>query len=170
MPATYQAITTTTLGSAASAMTIQDIPATYTDLIVVATIKPVNTGTAYLSIRVGSSNTLDTGSNYSNTQMVYSGTAVSVYSPDNQSTIEIVGNQFQAKDLFTLRLEFLNYANTSYNKAFFADPRTADNTNRFAGCLWRSNNAINTISIYNSGSGNSIDAGSTLTVYGITAA
>jgi hypothetical protein len=170
MPATYIPLATTTLGSDSSAITFQNISQLYTDLVVKATIKPQNTGTAYLGIRVGSSNTLDTGTNYSNTQLIYTGSGVSSYSPNNETFIEIVGNQFQAKSLFTLDLEIMNYSSTSYNKAFFADPRTADNTNRFAGCLWRSNNAINTISIYNTSGSNSIAAGSTATIYGIKAA
>lgn len=167
---TYVPITTFTVSSATSSLTLTSIPSTYTDLVVEATIKPVNNGTAYLGVRVGSSNTLDTGTNYSWTHMYYTGTAVGPYSPNNESFIEAVGNQFQAKTLFTIRLDLMNYSSTSYNKTFFTDTRMQDNTARTGICLWRSNNAINTISIYNTANNNCIDAGSIITVYGIAKA
>jgi len=61
MPATYEPIATTTLGSAAATITFSSIPATYTDLVIVFA------GTATANLNPLMSFNSDSGTNYSTT-------------------------------------------------------------------------------------------------------
>lgn len=70
MTATYESIETTTLGSAAANITFSSIPSTYTDLVVVYTLK-AETASADIYMRFNS----DSGSNYSNTILWGNGTS-----------------------------------------------------------------------------------------------
>jgi hypothetical protein len=69
MPATYEPIATTTLGSAASSITFSSIPATYTDLRLSVTTADAGATATYLALQFNS----DTGANYSRTRITGNG-------------------------------------------------------------------------------------------------
>ena len=66
MPNTYVALDTRTLGANADDITFSNIPASYTDLVLVIVAAEATANTNGLRVRVGN-NTIDTGNNYSNT-------------------------------------------------------------------------------------------------------
>jgi hypothetical protein len=163
---TYVALRTVTVTSATTSVTLDSIPSTYSDLRVEGFIVPVNNGAAYLTMYLNGENT---GTNYSSTQMYWTATGTPAgYRVSNQSNIEIVGNQFQTLTPFSIKTDIINYTSNS-GKAFLAEVRSIDNTNRSHACSWRNNAVVNSIT-YSTGTANaSIGAGSTFTIYGIRA-
>jgi hypothetical protein len=169
MPATYEPIATTTLGSAAATITFSSIAATWTDLrlIFVGTFSVNNKGMAF---RLNS----DTGTNYSLTDLSGNGSTASsnrissfnygwgTYSMALSSTVP---------ELITL--DFFNYAGSTF-KTFLGtgsgdrnDGTTTSRVERNVQ-LWRSTSAITsiTLSAYESGDAN-FSIGTTATLYGI---
>jgi hypothetical protein len=163
MPATYESIATTTLGTTAASVTLSSIPATFTDIIVI--VEGVSSGG--LAIRINS----DTGTTYSRT-IVY-GTGSSALSTRGSTenyayqtpTAPGSGNRFVAI------YNFQNYANTTTNKTILYRLSTSA-TGVSAGVnLWRNTGAINAIEIISDvGGGGVFSTGSTFTLYGIKAA
>jgi hypothetical protein len=167
MALTYDKIATTTLGSAAASYTFSSIPATYTDLVLVASITTANDGTS-LQFRFNS----DSGSNYSNTFLEGSGSSATSSRESNQTNIQItfnVGNN--STNPSTSIVSFMNYSNSTTNKTLLARWNSATG-GTYPGVaatvgLWRNTSAINAIEVF-LGSGN-INSGSTFTLYGIKA-
>ena len=81
--ATYEPIATTTLGSAANAITFSSIPSTYTDLRLVGTFLAPDAD--YSDINVQFNN--DTGANYSYTLLLGYGTGTSSVSATNRNNL-----------------------------------------------------------------------------------
>jgi hypothetical protein len=162
MPATYEPIATTTLGSAASTITFSSIPATYTDL------KVVITGTSSASEYVAVQFNGDTGTNYSRTALFGDGSAVT----SNQTTS---GNYVRDDALFTNNT---NVAMTSFDVFSYAgstnktllmqgsgDKNGSGVVSRIVG-LWRNTSAITSIKLYGAFGAN-FNTGTTATLYGI---
>lgn len=166
MPATYEPIATTTLGSAASTITFSSIGSGYTDLvlILVGTFSVNNKG---VGVRLNG----DTGTNYSLISLVGDGTSVSssritsfdyAWGTYNMSFSDTVPNM--------IRLDFFNYAGST-NKTILGtgsgDRNGSGRVERNVQ-LWRNTAAINsiTLSAYTSGSAD-FNAGTTATLYGI---
>ena len=166
---TYEAIATTTLGSASATVTFSSISSSYTDLRVVANVVPVNNGAAYLGVRVGNGS-LDTGSNYSFTQLYGTGSAAGSVRETNVTLWEFEGSQFQSSSPFTFLVDVQNYSNTTTNKTVLARSSRADTIVRQSVGLWRSTSAINTLSLYVTTSNASFGIGSTFSLSGIAAA
>ena len=166
MPATYEPIATTTLGSAASTITFSSITSSYTDLvlILVGTFSVNNKG---VGIRLNS----DTGSNYSLTSLVGDGTSAASSSINSFDYAWGTYNMaFSDTIPAVIRLDFLNYAGNT-NKTFLGSGSGDRNgTGRVERNvqLWRNTAAINsiTLSAYTSGSAD-FNAGTTATLYGI---
>lgn len=164
MPSTYEKIEAKTLGSATSGVTFSSIPATYTDLVLIA---------------VGNVS----ASNY--TKLYFNGVTTSTYSMTNlfgtgsaagssrQTTGAGLG-YIQCHYLYTgsnqapLKINIMNYANTTTNKTCLLreDDATYETTAKVG--LWQSTAAITSISL-DRVSGN-WNTGSTFTLYGIKAA
>jgi hypothetical protein len=160
MPATYEPIASTTLGSDASSITFSDIPGTYTDLILVLSGSlTANDKTIKCQINA------DTGSNYSHTNVLgYSGGAIS---QRDQSTSWNIGNNWVTAQS-SLVAHFMSYANTSvYKTTLSAEAAGTSVTTRVVG-LWRSTSAITSIKLFPST--NSFASGTTASLYGIKAA
>ena len=166
MATTYEKIQSTTLGSAATSITLSSIPATYTDLRLVFTFKTSTAGEAGF-IRFNS----DTGSNYSSTYLVGSG--ASVFSNRETSSTFICISDNQAVGSSTTIPEFdtvdiFSYAGSTY-KTFLnsvsADQNGSGGTISRVG-LWRSTSAITTILITTL-SATTFSIGTTATLYGI---
>lgn len=167
MPAgsTYTPIATTTLGSDVATYTFSSIPSTYTDLVLVMSVRTVNAASA-IYCQLNS----DTGTNYSNTQLLGNG---SIANSSRQSSVDKmrIGNYIpSATSTFgVLIANFQNYSNTTTNKTVISRAGSADGGLVAEACLWRSTSAISSILLGEEGAGN-LRAGSTFTLYGIASA
>lgn len=164
MPATYEPIATTTLGSAASTITFSTIPATYTDLRLVLVTKHTLTGQ---SIEVQYNN--NTSSLYSQTSLYGYGTAAVSDRETNGTSFlcsKWTGTRNDQPILITL--DIFSYAGST-NKTFLmtnaSDVNGAGGSiNTYVG-LFRSTSAISSIKFF--ASAGSFDTGTTATLYGI---
>jgi hypothetical protein len=159
MPVTYEPIATTTLGSAGN-ITFSSIPSTYTDLRVVC----VATGSGNFGARLNG----DTGANYSRTDLIGSGTAISSFKPGSQQTYIVVDNALSGLGstpyLFTL--DIFSYAGST-NKSTLITANEDNNGSGYVSyqvSLWNSTSAINSVTVLGS---SFLSAGTIATLYGI---
>jgi hypothetical protein len=164
MPATYEPISTTTLGTATNTVTFTGISQAYTDLVLV--FNGSETGASNPELRVGSGS-IDTGSNYSWTFVGGDGSSATSSRAPNQTSINPAWNP-GANTHYLAIYHFQNYSNTTTFKTVLT--RGNDTTGRavLSVGLWRSTSAINQIRIYDDY--NNMKIGTTLTLYGIKAA
>lgn len=176
--ATYSLIASTTLGSAAASYTFSSIPATFTDLVLVASMKSTTSSNAdarYL-VQVGNGS-VDTGSNYSHTDLYGTGAAAASIRESNRTQID--GITYNAtsnnSDFALVTYSFMDYANTTTYKTVLQRSNQIQNTygSIYVGAgvsLWRSTSAVDTIKIYTGGpSAGNFAIGSTFKLYGIQA-
>lgn len=161
MPKTYTPISTTkTLNTTTTSITIGSIPATYTDLILVANVKA--TGSSSIVFRVNG----DGGNNYSGTQLWGNGSGALTQRLSNQSlgylSYDGLANANGAWG--TIQMHLLNYSNTNTFKTILNRAAAAPLGTDANATLWRSTAAINSITLY---SGGYFDADCTFTLYGI---
>jgi hypothetical protein len=159
MPATYEPIATTTLGSAASTITFSSIPATYTDLRIVYTGSVTVDGV----LRTYFNN--DTGANYSTTRLVGDGSAAS--STRFTSTNDAVISRGLGTGMCLVTTDIFSYAGST-NKTLLSQASEDKNGSGFTASfvnLWRSTSAINRVDFYVFGS--TFASGTTVTLYGI---
>ena len=168
MPATYEPIATTTLGSATSIVTFSDIPQTYTDLRFIISTKETATGTGTaenLLVRVNT--TLPT---QSQTKLKGDGSSATSSRLTSQSygkiEIPFTGGQFNL-----VTIDFFNYTGST-NKTYLS---TASNDLNGSGSVTRVVHLIQTTAAISNRvqfeAGNtSFASGSTFTLYGIKAA
>ena len=170
MAVTYTPIATNTVTTATASYTFSSIPSTYTDLILVSSVRSTSTSLDYgPNIQLNS----DTGSNYSYTYIDGNGSAATSGRSSN-NTILLGGNSIpyssSATGAFAIStVHFQNYSNTTtYKTAItrFNDVTTSDVL--AAVNLWRNTSAINSIKVFLY-AGN-IAVGSSFTLYGIKAA
>lgn len=171
MPATYENIATTTLGSSQANIDFTNIPGTFTDLVVIATLKRAAAGALDANIRVGN-NSFDTGSNYSTTLLYGTGSAAGSTRFANQTSIlaDYYGSVNDTNEHIAI-YQFMNYSNTTTNKTVIIRAnRASSGVDAIVG-LWRSTSAINQIRItLDLGGAQLMASGSTITLYGIKAA
>jgi hypothetical protein len=161
MPATYEPIATTTLGSSAASYTFTSIPQTYTDLVLIIVYKDTRAvdGTdGFITVGNGS---IDTGTNYSYTTLRGNGiTATSI----RGTSANYIHTDGSGSTITNVVAHFMNYSNTTTNKTVLVRDNCSGNRVDAVVGLWRSTSAINQIRF----SGETgITAGSTLTLYGI---
>ena len=157
MPRTYEPIASTTLGSAANTVTFSDIPGTYTDLRLVAVFTDSN---FYTLLRFNS----DSGNNYSRTYLINATSGRN----SNVSSAYLDGhNTGLTPNIF----DIFSYANTNVFKTCLnaAANMGASEVARHV-YLWRSTNAITSVSIISPNNTSSIASGATFSLYGIKAA
>jgi hypothetical protein len=154
---TYEAIFTTTLGSAAASVTFSSIPSTYTDLVIIVA------GTDSALAAIGLQFNSDTGTNYSRITLSGDGSAASsdTQSSHTSSNIGLVGT-VQSNTIFSV----MNYANTTTYKTTLAKANEPNNLVRAAVGLWRNTSAITSIKLL----ANSFQTGTTFSLYGIASA
>jgi hypothetical protein len=162
MPATYEPIATTTLGTAAASVSFTSISSAYTDLKIIAVGKRVS-GSA-LAIQFNG----DTTTDYSKTRL--SGTGLSATSSRDTSQTSIGTNGWNPTYDQLYEIDVFSYAGST-NKtcliAMSADENGGGEAARIVG-LWRDTTAINRVDLLiTSGT---IAAGFTATLYGIKAA
>ena len=166
MPATYEKIATTTLGSATSTITFDSIPGTYTDLRIAMFALGSTNGIGAMC-RINS----DTGTNYSNTSLSGSGAsatsarATSVTPWDFEPGAAAVGLNTTNPTLYTL--DIFSYAGSTNKTALLttSSDRNGSGAVIRAVLLWRSTAAITRLDILTSSS--TFAAGTTATLYGI---
>jgi hypothetical protein len=167
MPATYEPISTTTLGSAAANITFSSIPGTYTDLrlVLVATGDVSAAGQAVLT-RFNS----DTGSNYSITRLSGNGTSATSARFTNITSIYTSFDGLSTTVPTLQIIDIFSYAGST-NKTCLISNNEDKNGSGYAEArvgLWRSTSAITTVAVI-ANSGN-FASGTTATLYGIKAA
>ena len=169
MPATYEPIATTTLGSAAPNITFSSIPATYTDLrlvLVARSDRAINSiDSVYFQVNS------DTATNYSNTLLYGDGGSAQAYRESSQSQIlaaSIPASGATSGIFGFLIIDIFSYAGST-NKTFLCnssgDSNGSGRTQR-AVALWRNTAAITSTKVYPAVGTNFI-TGTTATLYGI---
>ena len=168
MPATYEPIATTTLGSAASTISFSSIPGTYTDLVLIGS-PAFASGASDVQYKLNG----DTGNNFSETGL--SGTGSSAVSFRATSQVAVDLDAYGVPDATlgnsTSIANFMNYSNTTTFKTSISragNAVTGRGTDLIVG-LWRNTAAITTILIDPSGA-TTFATGTTYTLYGIKAA
>jgi len=162
MPATYEKIATTTLGSAASSIDFNSIGSGFTDLRII--LVAIDSAGAGVQMTYNS----DTSSLYSNTQLygafsnAYSGRTTGAAYCD----LSVLGLHTTPK---LIEVDIFSYAGSTFktNLVSFSGNTNGASTDGIAKVvnLYRSTNAITSIQL-KLGSG-SFDAGTSATLYGI---
>ena len=162
MPATYEPIATTTLGSAQSSVTFSSISGSYTDLVLVVESAMASGSTSNFVMQFNS----DTGSNtnYSSTRLLGDGSAASSGRNTNTS-YAMVGDIDTNR--FTSINHIMNYANTTTYKTMIHRFNDTTDTVGATVSLWRSTAAISTITLASGLGGSTLNG--TFTLYGIKA-
>jgi len=167
MPATYEPITTTTLGSATSSITFSSIAASYTDLRIVWVYQSVSAGN-FPSLQFNS----DTGSNYSYGTLYGNGSSVLSQKSSNNTGAYLVSNASASTSQWQMNIiDIFSYAGST-NKTLlnrYAGDTSGGGFVSIAVNLWRSSSAITSITLKFDAGGN-IASGSTATLFGIKAA
>jgi hypothetical protein len=160
MPATYEKIATTTLGSSGT-ITFNSIPASWTDLRLV--IVPIG-ATGDLSVVFNS----DTGSNYSLTLIAGTGTSAVSDRYVSQTRLVLTGWNTMSSTVPDMRTaDIFSYAGSTYKTVLTTetvDRNGSGSTARGVG-LWQSTSAITSIAL--SATGTAFQSGTIATLYGI---
>lgn len=165
MAKTYEPIASTTLGSNAATVTFDNIPATWTDLLIVGQFGIESSKQTEIYFRFNS----DTAGNYSSTYLLGGGASATSGRMSNNSTgIFVAASDTSVVSMFVAQV--MSYANTSVNKTVlsgYAAP--GRDLGRIVG-LWRSTSAITRIDISRNAATNDLVSGSRFALYGIKAA
>lgn len=163
---TYVPIQAITLTSNTTSIQFTGIPQTYTDLVIVCSVRDTASGTqTYPWIRFNG----DSATNYSFTRMHGNGSSAVSGRASNQDKLEFCeapGAGSTANYFAPLIVQVMNYANTTTNKT------TLVRTNNVGGavqagalaCLYRSTSAVTSILINGQ---TALASGSTFTLYGV---
>jgi hypothetical protein len=167
MPATYEPISTQTLGTATADIFFTSIPQTYTDLVLIVT--GTSASVFNIAFRVNS----DSGSNYSYTELRGDGSAAasSRTTSNTYGRFQSIG-RIDTTGMHVTVANFMNYSNTTTYKTVLNRSNNAGGTVpgvQVTTNLWRSTSAITAINVL-SESGANFAVGSTFTLYGIKAA
>jgi hypothetical protein len=155
---TYTPLATVTLGSSASSVTFSSIPATYRDLILVASGTATSNGALFLRYNG------DTGANYSRVIMVGDGSTASSGSNTSQTFTGLVLWQTTQGNLL---VNVQDYSATDKHKTGInrGDVAAAET---FAGAhRWANNDAVTSITIFHGTA--QMAVGTTLDLYGVIA-
>jgi hypothetical protein len=163
MPATYEPIATTTLGSATPSITFSSIPAIYTDLRLVFVGATASADGIFARLNG------DTAANYSNTSLEGNGTAASSQKVANTTLWRLEGF-WQANTSttpFMQTLDIFSYAGSTFKTALGAGSNDQNGSGDVIRTvhLYRSTSAITSLLI--STTGPNMTVGTTATLYGI---
>lgn len=168
MAITYESIATTTATTASPAVTFSSIPQTFTDLILVVSIRANSTPTSFgTGIRFNS----DTGSNYSRTVLYGSGSSAVSFRDTSQTRIFYSAGSTTASQFNLIRLNIQDYSNTTTYKTIVGRNDDLSDVTSVSAGLWRSTSAITSITVtpFDDNS-TGFATGSSFTLYGIKAA
>jgi hypothetical protein len=162
MPATYEPIATTTLGSAASSITFSSIPATYTDLRLVLFVKV--SAADDLRLRFNTSTTTV----YSYTYLYGNGTAASSGFQSGTTYINPAQpNQLPTAQFSLITADIFSYAGSTNKTVLCTNSNDLNGSGvaeRTVG-LWRDTSAVNQIVL--SPASGQFAIGTSATIYGI---
>lgn len=166
MPATYEPIATTTLGSSASSISFTSIPSTYTDLVV------IGVGTSSDGSNHGLQFNNDTAFNYSTTMFGGNGSSTfterKTTSSGDGGRRAFVWTSNGSTNQFNFIAHVMNYSNSTTNKSIIARYNQAGSYVWTTVGLWQSTSAINRVDLIpHTGT---FSSGFTATIYGIKAA
>lgn len=168
MPATYEPIATTTLGSNADSITFSAIGNTYTDLRIVLTGKTQPTNSRYVGIQVNS----DTGSNYSYTILSGDGSTASSSRGTSTSVIAVgaAGLSDTIPTFYTF--DIFSYGGSTYKTILTTaqEDKNGSGAVTYTVGLWRSTSAITSVSLVGTYGTGIFNSGTTATLYGIKSA
>ncbi len=149
----------TASGSSSSQLVMSSIPSTYTDLVLV-----INGGQAtadgYYAVRFNG----DTGSNYSNTQIVGNGSTVT--SNRNTTNQGYIHSTAEGSLADTITVNIQNYSNSTTYKTAIARGNSVTYRTTASAVRWASTSAITSITVL--GASNFL-SGTTFSLYGIAA-
>lgn len=163
MAATYEPISTQTLASAVATVTFSSIPATYTDLVLVASATNATAGVDSFEIQFNG----DTATNYSYTLL--SGNGATATSSRGSSSAFIISGLSISGEQYVNIAHIFNYANTTTYKTVLSRGNVTSSLVRGNVGIWRSTSAITSFLLKNDG-GQNFAIGSMFTLYGIKAA
>jgi hypothetical protein len=160
---TMTLIETKTLGTAAASIEFTSIPQTFTDLVVLASLR--GDETPFVSLRFNGST-----SNFTNRQLSGEGSPVSSFARTDTFVGYITSPSQTANTFASHGLYISNYAGST-NKSFSIDYVTENNaTTAFQGLvagLWSDTSAITSIQFAIFGGPGNYVAGSTISLYGV---
>jgi hypothetical protein len=159
---TYDLIASNVLTSNTASLTINSIPGTYRDLIVVASVRA--SGNLIFRMQING----DTGSNYNWVSMQGDGSSASSTS-DGSATSTIIGNAANlSSTIFTLhKVEIMDYSATNKHKTILSRSNDANDGVDAMAHRWASTSAITSLTFFVGGVGNTISSGSTFYIYGL---
>ena len=166
MASTYTPIATTTGNGSSATVSFTSISGSYTDLVIVASVRNASNGASTMNIRFNT----DSGSNYSFTALYGTGTTASSNRASNQTVIYTNGQinyiPTAANNFFMSLTSIMNYSNATTYKTCIT--RNQQNATEAVIGLWRNTSAITQVDLR-------VDSGafttdSTFTLYGIAAA
>ena len=164
MAVTYEPIATTTLSTTASTVDFTSISGSYTDLILICSLK--GTAATDLALRFNS----DSGSNYSATQLWGNGSSTGSLRTTNQTYAAVDYYGYIESTDFTVNIiHIMNYSNSTTYKTVLARANQAANGTNAGVALWRNTSAITTVRAMLTNA-QSFASGSTFTLYGVKAA
>lgn len=162
MPLTYEAIANVTLGAANSTIQISSIPQTYTDLVIIYSVRGSATNVnTYFRF-----NSNSTGANYGQ-QLMYSSGATNTGYRFGSGNEFVINYQNSLNSLLFNhgRIDIFNYTGTSNRKSILYTFNRDGNFLERGGGTWNQTSAISTVSLH--ASVNSFAANSTMALYGI---
>lgn len=162
LPSTMTPIANITLSSNTTPVTFNNIPQTYTDLLIVANAR----GSSDIESDINIIFNGDTAANYSDTRM-YADANVGSDRHTNYNYI-IVGRQ-GATTFAPNIIHIMNYTNTNMFKTVISRSGHSNVITMTNVGIWRSTSAITSIS-FTQGGAQSYKSGSSFTIYGIKAA
>lgn len=162
MAVTYEPIATTTLGSTASTITFSSISGSYTDLrLVIVGISGTSTN---IALRFNS----DTGSNYSRTRLISTGSSVSSTVASNDTEIDLNRENLSTTIPSLYAVDIFSYSGSTFKTLLCScnEDRNGSGSVVSTVGMWRSTSAITTI-LLTTLSGDTFGIGTTATLYGI---
>lgn len=158
MPATYEAIASTTLNSTSTIVTFSSIPSTYTDIVCVCNVG--NTVFEVASLQFNN----DSTTSYSWTTLQGDGSSAS---GDRNTGVGALNLGLRRSGWALNVFHIMNYASTNTFKPVLSIAGAHGNRQRLIIGQYKSTSAINTIKI---SAGDAFTIGSMFTIYGIKAA
>lgn len=165
MPSTYEPIATQTLLSDAGQITFNSIPSTYTDLILVCSVR-VTTATDDFNIQFNGDTS---SSNYSFTQLFGNGSSAYSSRYQNSNKFRLADYMPNGSSYGIIVSNIMSYANPNVYKTTVSKWSETNGATGINIGLWRDTSAITSIRL-TEGSTQNIKAGSTFTLYGVLAA
>jgi len=169
MASTYEPIASTTLGSSAATYTFSSIPGTFTDLVLLSSLRGDRSGVNWEDVwfRFNS----DTGTNYSRTYLYGNGSSAGSGRDTSASIMRVmyIPGSLAASNIYSAdKVSIFNYSSTNVFKTVLGQTNTSILANSNTVGLWRSTAAITSITI-GAEVGNLV-SGSTLSLFGVKAA